>query len=180
MKQNSYKLEIVDLLSRERLHSRAIAQKLDTNPMMILRKLNELLKENVVDFLEQGRNKSYFLKKTPETRNYFLMAQSNKLNLFIRKHGFLRDTISKMQSDNRIKFALIFGSYVKGIEKKESDIDIYIETSNEKLKKEYSQLHSKLNIKIGKWNNKEDLVKEIKKNYVLIKGGEVLYDRVFN
>jgi len=70
---------------------------------------------------------------------------------------------------------LIFGSYAKGTAKKESDIDIFIETKNKNLKRELSLTDSKLSIKTGLYNKQDNLVKEIDKNHIVIKGIEYYY-----
>ncbi len=64
MEQKNYKLEIIKLLLRKKSHIRAIAKKLNINHMMIVRKIKELSKENIVDSTKEGKNKVYFLKKT--------------------------------------------------------------------------------------------------------------------
>ncbi|MCD4666552.1 hypothetical protein K8R47_01960, partial [archaeon] len=61
MEQKDYKLEIINELLKEENHIRGIAKNLKINHMNILRKINELSKENVVDYKEKGKNKTYFL-----------------------------------------------------------------------------------------------------------------------
>ena len=63
MEQKDYKLEIVNELLNNKNHIRGIAKKLDINHMTIVRKIKELAKDNVVDYREEGKNKTYFLKK---------------------------------------------------------------------------------------------------------------------
>ena len=179
MEQKDYKLEIVKVLNREKGHVRGIAVKLGTNHMMIVRKTKELLDNNVVDIREEGRNKIYFIKNSVEARAYLQMTEQYKLINLIKKYPALRGIINRLQKDNRIKLALIFGSYAKGIPKRVSDIDIFIETENINLKKEYSRLDSRFSIKIGKLVGKQPLVEEIRKNHVLIKGVEKYYEKTF-
>ena len=76
MEQKDYKLEVVNFLLHERGHARGIANKLGTNHMLIARKINELSKANVVDFVQEGKNKTYFLKKTAEARAFVFMAEN--------------------------------------------------------------------------------------------------------
>lgn len=179
MAQISYNMEIVRILLKERIHPRAIAKKLNTNHMTITRTLNSLLKENVVDFVKQGKNKSFFLKNTIEAKSYIFMSEQYVLIKTLKKYPNLRKIIEKIQKDKRIKLAIIFGSFAKGIAKKGSDVDIYLETNDIKLKKEYSLLDSKLSIKIGKLNKDNLLVKEIEKNHVIIKWVESYHKSFF-
>ena len=179
MEQKDYKLEIVNVLSRGKVHIREIAKILSVNHMMVVRKIKDLYNQNVVDFNLEGKNQVYFLKKTVEARNYFLMAENYKLTKLVLKYPFLREFVLRVQGDKRIKLAFIFGSYSKGLENKNSDWDIYFDTENLDIKKDYSQMDSKFSVKIGKWNSNNLLIKEIIKNHVLIKGGEIYYEKVF-
>jgi len=179
MEQKNYNLEIVNVLARRENHVRGIANSLKINHMMVVRKIKELLNKNVVDFKLNGRNNIYFLRNNSESRAYVLMAENYKLIKLLLKYSFLREIVLKIQKDKRIKFASIFGSYTKGLENKKSDIDIYLDINNLEIKKEYSKLDSKLSIKIGKWNKRNFLIKEIIENHILIKGGEIFYERVF-
>ncbi len=180
MEHINYKLEIVNILAGGRNHIRGIAKSLKTNHMTIFRKIRDLEKENVVDFVIEGRNKVYFLKDSPEARQYFLMSENHKLVNVLLKHPFLREIVFKIQKNKRIKFACIFGSYAKGTEMRRSDVDIYLDSDAISAKKEYSKLDSKFSIKLGRWDAKNYLIKEIIKNHILIKGGEIYYERVFD
>ena len=64
MAQKDYTGEIVlDLLGRSS-HLRGIAGHLSINHMTVARRIKDLIKENVVDFRVEGKNKVFFLKKT--------------------------------------------------------------------------------------------------------------------
>lgn len=177
MEQKDYKLEIITELIGKKEHIRGLAKKLKTNHTTILRKLKELSKENVLDFNEEGRNKVYFLKKTSEAKNYVFMAEQYKLTKILKKYPNLRNIFEKIQKNRKIKLAILFGSYAKKIAKKESDIDIYIEIADMKLKNELEKINLRLNIKIGKYNKDNLLIKEIEKNHIIIKGVEVFYEK---
>jgi len=179
MEQKDYKFEIMNILINGENHIRGIADKLNINHMMIVRKVNELLNSNVVDVVKEGRNQVYSVKNSVEARAYFLMTEQYKLVYFLKEYPFLRNIVNKIQRDKRIKIALIFGSYAKGLVRKSSDIDIFIEGQNINIKQEYSKLDSKFAIKIGKWNKGDILIQEIKKNHILIKGGEKYYEKIF-
>jgi len=177
MEQKDYKLEVVNLLLKERYHIRKIAEELGINHMMIVRKIKQLSDENVVDFTKQGKNQVYFLKKTVESRAYAFIAENYNLVKIISKYPELRMIVEKIQEDKRIELALLFGSYAKRIAKKESDIDIFIETRNKNLKKELSLIDSKLSIKTGAYNKQDNLFREIDKNHIVMKGIEQYYEK---
>lgn len=176
MKQNSYNLEIVGELIKRNIHLRELSRKLKINPMTLSRKMKELSNENVVDFKQEGKNKIYFLKKNSEAKSYVFMAEQYKLNEILKKYPNLRRVFEKIQKNKRIKLAVLFGSYAKRISNQKSDIDIYVEAKDKKIKIELESIHSKLNIKIGKYNKDNLLVREIEKNHVIIKGVEKFYE----
>jgi len=177
MEQKDYKLEIVNFLVQERRHARGIASELGTNHMLIARKINELSNENVVDFVQEGKNKTYFLKKTAEARASIFMAENYKLLQTLEKYPQLRNIVEKTQQDRKISLALLFGSYAKGTASKDSDIDIYVESEDPNLRKKLKLLDSKLSVKIGKYNRDSPLIKEIEKNHVALKGVEYFYEK---
>ena len=177
MEQKDYKLEIIIFLLRQRGHIRGISKALGTNHMIITRKMKELSDENVVDFVQEGKNKTYFLKKTAEARTLIFMAESYRNLQTLEKYPRLRNVIEKIQGDEKICLALLFGSYAKGTALKDSDIDIYVESRDRNLRKNLKLLDSKLSVKIGNYDRASPLIKEIEKNHVALKGVEYLYEK---
>ena len=175
--KQDYKLEIVADIANEENHIRGIAKKLFTNPMTIMRKVKELEKENVIDYKIKGKNKVYSLKKTAEARSYIIKSENYKLVKLLSRYPSLRIIVDKIQEDSRIKLAVLFGSYAKGLAGKDSDIDIYIETQNRDLRDNIRLLDSKLSVKIGKYDKSSLLIKEIEKNHIIIKGAEIYYEK---
>jgi predicted nucleotidyltransferase len=177
MEQKNYKLEIVLELLKNENHIRGIAKNLNINHMNIVRKIKELSKENAVDYIQRGKNKVYFLKKTAEAKAFVIMAESYKLTRALQKYHSLRRAIENIQKNKEIKLAVLFGSYAKGIAKPDSDIDVYIDTASNKLKQEIEKIDTKLSVKIGKYDKSSLLIKEIDKNHVIIKGIEEYYEK---
>src|SRR3989338_8697139 len=104
-------------------------------------------------------------------------AEHYKLIQSIKEYPLLRNIILNIKANPKIKLAILFGSYAKGLAHKDSDIDIYIETTSKELKKELEQLNLKASVKIGKYNPDSLLIKEIKKNHVIVKGVEQYYEK---
>ena len=177
MEQKDYKLEIVGVLLKKQCHIREIAKILEINHMTVLRKIKELSKENIVDYNKEGKNKVYFLKKTIESKIYAYTFENYNLLIIIKKYPFLRSIIEKIQRNPKVNLTILFGSYAKGNPKKESDVDIYIENKNPRLKKEIENIDTRLSVKIGEYNKSNLLIKEIEKNHVIIKGVEQYYER---
>ena len=83
MEQKDYKLEIVNVLINGENHIRGIAGVLNINHMMIVRKIKEINKENIVDFRREGKNKIFCLKSNSESKEYVLMAEEYKIKRVI-------------------------------------------------------------------------------------------------
>lgn len=179
MSQICYKMEIVRKLLNKKVHIRGLAKELNTNAMTIIRKVNQLLNENVIDYTIEGRNKVFYLKDTIETKSHILMVENYILLRTLGEYPTLRKVFKKIQDNKRIKLAVLFGSYTKSMAKKESDIDIFIESDSLNLKKELNLIDPRINIKIGKLNKENRLVKEIEKNHVIIKGFERYYEKTY-
>ena len=105
------------------------------------------------------------------------MAEEYILIQVIKKYPRLRNILDKIRKDNRIKLAILFGSYAKGTIDKSSDVDIFIETNDLKIKKDLENFDSKLSVKIGEYNKENNLIKEIERNHVILKGFEEYYDK---
>lgn len=169
--------EIIDTLKKRELHTRALAKKLNTNHMTVARKLKRLVEENILDYRTEGRNKIYYLKKSSEARNYTIMTELHKLTQTLERYPELRNITQKVQRDERIKLAILFGSYAKETARKESDIDLFIETQEKEIKKELELINTKLAVKIGDYDRDNPLIKEIEKNHIIIKGAELYYEK---
>jgi predicted nucleotidyltransferase len=169
--------EIVALLIKEDLHTRAIADQLRSNHATVLRKLRDLTEDNIVDFRMEGKNKVFHLKRTIEGRNAAMIAEIYKQSSIVSKYPVLRGIFQAIQAMPEILLAILYGSYVKGLATKGSDIDISIETSDSLKKKQLEQRHSSLSVKIGVFDTKDLLIREMMKDHILIKGVEVYYEK---
>ena len=169
--------EIVALLIREDLHTRAIAELLTRNHVTVLRKLRDLTEDNIVDFRMEGRNKVYSLKKSIEGRNAAMTAELYKQSRVISRYPVLRGIFKAVQEQRDAQLAILFGSYAKESANKGSDIDLYVETLDRGIKKRLEQRHSSLIVKIGEFDPKSLLIREIIKDHIIIKGIEVYFDK---
>ena len=177
MEQN-ISFEILNILLNEEMHTRALAKRLNINHMTTLRHLKGLINDNVLDFRMEGRNKIYFLKKNIESRNYATMTELYKLNRVLEEYPVLRKIIKAIQRNSMISLAVLFGSYAKGTVREKSDIDVFIETEDRKLKQELEILNSRLSVKIGEFDRSSPLITEIEKNHIIIKGAENFYEKI--
>lgn len=170
-------LEIILVLIREKTHLRAIARTLKGSHSTVLRKINELVKTGVLDYKIEGKNKVFFIKDNLRAKNYIYSAEIYKMSKLIGKHpelGIIFEDIKNRVSEGMI---VLFGSYAKSIEKKESDIDIYIETKDSSVKNKIRDLNSRINVKTGKFDVSSPLIREIIKNHAIIRGVEEFYEK---
>ncbi len=177
MSQNNYSIKIVEALLKAENHIRGLAKLLNTNQTTIARKVKELHKENIVDFKKEGKNKIVFLKKSLEAKQYAYLVEIQKVLEIVERYPHLRRSINLIKKNENIMLAIFFGSYAKGSAKKESDVDIYIDTTDKKIKEEVELIDSKISVKIGKYDKNSLLIKEIEKNHIIIKGIEVYYEK---
>jgi len=119
------------------------------------------------------------------SKSFILNAENYKLSKIINKHPELEPIFQDVIKKSKSSLILLFGSYAKNTEKKDSDIDIYIKTTNPKIAKEVQKIYNLLSdlisiisIKTGNFNSDDLLIKEIIKNHVIIKGGEEYYKKI--
>lgn len=176
----NYKYEIMLLLMKKQVHGREIAKELNTSLTRIQAKLKELRELNILDYQAQGKNHTYFIKKNLSSKSLIINAENYKLTKLLTKHPELEPIFEDILKITKNELVLLFGSYAKFKENKNSDMDIYIETTNKTIKEEAEEIYSKINIKIGDFKKENLLIKEIIKDHIIIRGSELYYERIFN
>jgi predicted nucleotidyltransferase len=169
--------EIVALLIKEDLHTRAIAEQLNSNHATVLRKLRDLTDDNIVDFRSEGKNKVFSIKRTIEARNAAMIAEIHKQSSVVARYPVLRGIFKAVLGMPELPLVVLYGSYAKGSVTKESDIDIFVETVNTIRKNQLEQKHSRVSVKTGIFDKRVLLIREIMKDHVIIKGVEVYFDK---
>ena len=169
--------EIILTLIKGESHLREIARNIGESHSTVLRKINGLAKENIIDYKTEGKNKVFFIKNNLKAKNYVYSAEIYKLNKLLKKHPELSIIFEDIKKNFSKGIIILFGSYVKGNVKSDSDIDIYLETTENKIKNKIKELNSKLSVKIGEFDINSLLIKEIIKNHVIIRGVEEYYER---
>jgi predicted nucleotidyltransferase len=156
------------------LHVREIARLLKLSPRTASLALDHLSKKGVLDYEHKGKNKLFSLKINEISEHYLCLAESYKKTIFLDKH-FKLNRLSSALKVNGV--AVIFGSYAKGIEKKDSDLDIFIAGEYNKKEMEEYQKTTMLDISIKHYpkdafNNPDFLIKEVIKHHIIIEGQE--------
>ncbi len=170
--EQNIEYDIILHLMESDSHPRRIAKDLNVPHTTIIRKLKNLDEINVVDFREEGRNKVYFLEGTLEARSFIISAEVYRSMRTIELYPRLRSLFSAIIRNEEIRLAILFGSYARWAPTYKSDIDIFIETKDRNIRSDIEKLHSRASVKIGDFDRSLDLVREIEKNHVIIKGFE--------
>lgn len=174
----NYLYEVMLLLLKQELHGREIAKSLKTSLTRVQSILSELRQNNVLDYKVEGKNHIYFIKRNQLSKSFILSAENYKLAKILSRHPQLEPVFQDIIEKSGCSLIILFGSYAKGNPSADSDIDVYMETTDTKIKDEIEKIYDSLSIKIGKFNPDELLIKEIIKNHTIIKGGEEFYEKL--
>ena len=125
------------------------------------------------------------MKKSAISREFFILTEQYKRIEFLEKNHLVKEVLEK--ADEYLQgIVIVFGSYAKGIQKDDSDLDLFIiGTFNEKKIKETGNKYGlDINIKSYPLNvfekevSNDILLKEISENHILIKDAEGFVRRV--
>jgi predicted nucleotidyltransferase len=171
-------LEIILLLLRGESHVRGIAKKLEESHSTILRRLNRLLEENVLDCKVEGKNKVFFIRRNLQAKTYIFNAENYKFLKLLKEYSMLSVIIEDILKKCDERLIVIFGSYAQFRAKRDSDIDVFVETRDKRVKESLESLHSRIKVKIGEFALDSRLIKEIIKNHVILRGVEDFYEKI--
>lgn len=171
------KMEIVLALLKGSAHVRRLSKLTSIPHATLSRALNEMVKENMLDFKQDGRNKVFVLKKGIEALAVARSAEDYKLMKFLLEYPGMAVLSEEILKRCRSRLILLFGSYAKFTAKKGSDIDVFIETGKKSIKSEVEKIDSRINAKIGRFDPKNILVKEIIKDHVILRGVDEFYEK---
>ena len=178
MNQNKIMYEIVLQLLKGSSHGRRLSKKINVSLTTVQRSLHELEHQNAVDFDMEGKNKVYKLKRNIIAGKYVFGAESYKLLKLLELYPYLEPIIEDIARKSSSSPVALFGSYAKFSASKDSDIDIYVEGHKKREKEVLENISSKVNVKLGGFDLKSLLIKEIIKDHVIIKGVEEFYERL--
>ncbi|MBS3124204.1 nucleotidyltransferase domain-containing protein [Candidatus Woesearchaeota archaeon] len=177
-KWNNEDCEIILRLIRGEIHLRELSKEIGIPSSTLSRKLYSLRQKLVIDYKSEGKNNVYFIKKNLISQKLVIMAENYKFIKTLTKYSILMPLLQDVVKKSEPNMVILFGSYAKGLSKEDSDIDIYINTKDVKLKKKIEQISDLISVKIGLFNPEDLLIKEIIKNHVIIRGAEEYYDKI--
>jgi len=169
---------VLALLKYKEMYVRGIAREVLQPHPTISRIMKKLSQANIVSARMEGRNKIFSLKKSAEAFSYACMAEHYKRLELFKKYPTLAVLAEDILRTTSSGLIIIFGSYAKFNAKKDSDIDIYIETNDVKEREKVNQIHSGLSVKTGLFETESILMREIIKNHVILRGVEAYFGKI--
>jgi predicted nucleotidyltransferase len=107
-----------------------------------------------------------------------MIAEIYKQNSIVAKHPVMRGIFKTILLMHDLPLVILYGSYAKGTATKESDIDVYIDTTDSSVKNLLEQKHSRISVKTGAFDTRDLLIREIMKEHIIIRGVEVYFDKM--
>ena len=148
--------------------------------------LEDLENRGILESKIKGKIKTYKINPSEFSKRYLVFVEQYKAIAFLEKRIMIKEIIEKITP--HIKgIGIIFGSYVKGLEKKDSDLDIFIAGSfnQNEIKKVSRNFGIEISVKcypietFEKKLNKDILLREILKNHIVFVNSEQFIEAVF-
>ena len=171
--------------SRE-YYVREVERLLKISPRTAQLILEDLEDKGIIESKTKGKIKTFKLNPSKFTKRYLVFAEQYKAIAFLEKKLLVKEIIEKITP--HIKgIGIIFGSYVKGLEKEGSDLDIFVvgECNREEIKRVSKILGMEISVKcypiktFEKNLTKDIFLKEILKNHVVFLNIEQFIQVVF-
>ncbi len=181
-KVNNIDLKILSLFTNgyeKEYYIREVERLLEVSSRTALVTLAKLEKKGILESQAKGKIKAYSIKKSALSREFFLLTEQYKRIGFLEKNLLVKEVLEK--ADDYLQgIVIVFGSYAKGIQQEDSDLDLFIVgTCDEMRIKETGHTYGlDINIKsypteIFEKELRDDvLLKEIIENHIVIKDTE--------
>ena len=188
IKVNDTDLRILSLFTKgydKEFYIREVERLFKVSSRTALRTMDKLEKIGILESKKKGKIKTYSIRKTTLSREFFLLAEQYKKIQFLEENQLIKEVLEK--ADAFMKgIVILFGSYAKGTQKEDSDLDLFIVgTYDEKeIKNAGKKYGIDINIKsyplpvFEKEIHDDILLKEINENHILIKDAEGFVRRV--
>jgi len=161
----------------KKVYGRNLAKKLKMNQKTASNVLNKLEKDLILKSESEGRNKYYSLNKSlPSIKEILKIIEISRKQEFLERNKKIADLFRKIEEKTE-GLLVVFGSYANYTQNQKSDLDLFVK-GNIKNLDELEELYKiKLNvIKSSKFDKNNNLIKEVIKNHILLKGVEEFVD----
>lgn len=187
-KVNDIELRVLCLFTKgydKEIYIREVERLLLISSRTALVTLDKLEKKGILESKARGKIKTYCIRKTIISREYFILTEQYKKIHFLEKNKLIKEIVEKLD-DAVESTAILFGSYAKGLQKEDSDLDLFIvgKHSENKIKEVGHKYRIEINIKsypldvFEKGISEDILLKEIVENHIIIKDVEGFVGRV--
>jgi len=168
------------------IYGRELVKKVNISQKNIALTLEKLEKAGILSSKTKGNTRYFFLNKlNPLCKKYILLVEVEKSIEFLKNNSKVNQILDKI--DKNKKIICVFGSYAKGIKKKDSDLDLFVIGNFDE--KEIKQIGKNYNLNIDVkqcsksgfvllLKEKDSLILEILENHVLISGYEEFIEEV--
>lgn len=182
-------LQILSLFTNDftrEYYIREVERILKISPRTAQLILEDLENKGIIESTIRGKIKTFKINPSPFTQRYLTFAEQYKALTFLEKKPLIKEIIEKI-TPHINGIGLIFGSYAKGLEKKESDLDIFVigEYNSNEIKKVSKNLGIEISVKnypldvFEKNLTKDIFLKEILKNHITFLNSEQFIRIVF-
>lgn len=157
-----------------RIYGREIAKRYKLNQKTVANTLNRLEKEGILKYKTEGKNKYYFLNDfNPLIKEIVRIIEIEKKADFLKKHKSIVNLIRKIEQKSE-GIVVLFGSYARGNEKKDSDLDLLLigKADLEDLEKSYNKKLNVIKSTKEKFDGESPFIREVLKNHIVLKGVE--------
>lgn len=157
-----------------RLTGSQIAKKKSLNQKTVANKLSRLEERNFFKSTMQGRNKLYFLNTEDKEKiiHFLSITEHTRTIEFYEKNPMIKEIAEHLPDIP----AMVFGSYAKGIQKKDSDLDLFAvsKVSNPEI---FIKLGQKYRLDINAsiypdLTKSNILIEEIRKHHIILSNTE--------
>lgn len=177
-------LRILTLFTRgfnKNIYIREAARELNASPRTAQLILEDLERRGVLASVTRGKIRVFSLKPNPLARDYLILAEHYKRIAFLRADPLLQGIVEKIVPYLE-GIAVLFGSYARQEQKKDSDIDIFVAGTADKAEiRKVSRLYRKpIDIKeyppeiFEKSIRTDILIQEVLEDHIVLKGTEEL------
>lgn len=164
---------------------REVGKLLKISPRTAQLILEDLENKGILESKVRGKIKSYKLRVNEVSKRYLVLVEQYKSIAFMEQNLLVKEVIEKI-SPFIDGIGIVFGSYAKGISKKESDLDIFVagDYKKEEVKKVSRNLGIEISMKcypmkdFEKNMGRDILLNEVLKNHIVFKGAELFIQKV--
>ncbi len=181
-------LQVLSLFTNEfsrDYYIREVEKLLKISPRTAQLILESLENKGVIESKTKGKIKTYKLRLSELTKKYLIFVEQYKAISFLENNLMIKEVIEKITPDIK-GIGIIFGSYAKGLQKRESDVDIFVagDYNKEEIKKVSRNLGIDISITcypiktFEKNIHTDTLLKEVLKNHMVFVNVEQFIQKV--